>query len=133
VGGSSGLPSRAHRGAPATASYKHMARIILYDPDHNHAETLVTALESSSYTLTVCVSRQEIFKHLKAKQTQFKVVILDFSNRPEDWKFLDGVRTLTVASVPKPGILCLARTNWGPDVKLRVERKGARLVYEQSA
>ncbi len=110
-----------------------MVRILLYDPDQNHARALVSALESNHYRLTVCASRREAFNYLTAKPPQFKVVILDFSNRPEDWEFLDSVRTLTVASVPKPGLLCLARTNWGPEVKLKMERKGARLVYERSA
>ncbi|HEV8414599.1 MAG TPA: hypothetical protein VGQ49_13470 [Bryobacteraceae bacterium] len=110
-----------------------MARILLFDPDQDHARTLVSALEHNSYTLTVCASRVETLDHLKAKLAQFKVVILDFSNRPEDWELLERVCTFSITCVPKPGILCLARTNWGSDVKLKVERKGARLLYERSA
>src|SRR5580704_17356594 len=108
-----------------------MARILLFDPDENHAKTVVSALEGSGHKVSVCASKHEAFNRVRI--AQFNVIILDFSNRPEDWDFLGRVCSWTVASVPKPGILCLARSNWGPGVKLQVERKGARLVYERSA
>ena len=106
-----------------------MARILLVDSDEGHAKTVVSALESQRHKLTVHACRQEALSNL----TQFAVIILDFANRPEDWKFLDRVYQMTIACVPKPGILCLARNNLGPGVRLQVERKGARLVYERSA
>ena len=110
-----------------------MARLLLFDPDERHAKTVVSALESQSHKLTVCASRRETLGHIKTKLAKFKVIILDFSNRPDDWEFLDRVCRLTITCVPKPGLLCLARTNWGPHVRLQVERKGAKILYEQSA
>src|ERR1700693_1668722 len=105
-----------------------MARILLADPDENHAQTVVSLLERNGHRITLCPSKGEVFQHLqKAKPTQFKIVIWDFANRPEDWKFLTALSRLMVTEVYAPRILCLARTNWGPTVKLQVERKGARL------
>lgn len=111
-----------------------MARVLLItDSDESHAKAVVSALESRSHRVTVLAKRRDILNHLGAKLAQFSVVILELSNRPEDWGLLDEVRKLTVACVPKPGILCLSKNNLGPRVKLQVERKGARIVYERPA
>jgi DNA-binding NtrC family response regulator len=110
-----------------------MARILLFDPDENHAKTVVSALESTGHKLTLCRGREEAFNQFSARLAEFNVIILDFSNRPEDWDLLNKLHGLTVKCVPKPGILCLARSNWGSGVKLQVERKGARLLYERLA
>jgi hypothetical protein len=59
-------------------------------------------------------------------------VVLDQSaNRPEDWEFFDRVRRLTWNIDHHQKILCFSRVNLGPRIRLRVERKGGRLVYER--
>jgi len=107
-------------------------RILVLDPNESHAKAVASALESNRHKLTVCTSRREAFDHLRSKLSQFDIIILDFSNRPEDWELLDKVRSLTVTCVPEPHIRCLSRTMWESDVRSRVERRGAKLLYEQS-
>ena len=109
-----------------------MVQILLFDPDENRAKMLVSALESNGHKLTVCASRREALNQLRTTLAQFNVIILDFSNRPEDWEFLDKVRSLTVTCVPEPRIRCLSRSTWTSEVRSRVERRGAKLLYEQS-
>jgi CheY-like chemotaxis protein len=109
-----------------------MARILVVDSDENHAKALISRLHSRRYEVTV-VAKPGALNQLGTPLAQFHVIILEFSNRSEDWEWLDKLRRLTVTSVPKPGILCLSRSNWGTGVKLRVEHKGARLVYERPA
>jgi DNA-binding NtrC family response regulator len=107
-----------------------MARIILIDSDESHAKTVASALARRDHQLTVYANARDLFRRLSDEHIQFTVVILNFSNRPEDWDSLDKLRKLTLMCVPRPGILCLSRSKWGTDVRLQVERKGARLVYE---
>jgi CheY-like chemotaxis protein len=110
-----------------------MALILIIYSDEIHAKTVASALESHARKLTMCANKRDALDHLESKLTPFDVIVFDFSNRPEDWEFLRKVRALTIKSIRKPGILCLSKTYFGPDVKLQVERQGARLLYERSA
>jgi ActR/RegA family two-component response regulator len=109
-----------------------MARIMLVDSDEIHAKTVASALGRRGHQLIVYADTREALHLLSKEPMHFAVVILNFSNRPEDWDSLNKLRKLTLMRVPRLGILCLSRSQWGTDVRLRVERKGARLVYERS-
>ena len=108
-----------------------MARIILIDSDEIHAKKVASEIERRNHQLTVYANSRDLFRHLANEQIQFTVVVLNFYNRPEDWELLDKLRKLSLTRVPRPGILCVSRSKWGTDVRLRVERKGARLVHER--
>lgn len=108
-----------------------MARIILIDSDETHARAVAAALARRDHQLTVVPHARDLFHRLDNEQIQFAVVVFNFFNRPEDWDSLDRLRKLTLTWLPKPGILCTSRLKWGTDVRLQVERRGARLVYER--
>jgi hypothetical protein len=109
-----------------------MARIILIDSDEIHAKKVASEIERRDHQITAYANARDLFRRLANEQIQFTVVILTFYNRPEDWESLDKLRKLSLTRVPRPGILCVSRSKWGTDVRLRVERKGARFVHERS-
>jgi hypothetical protein len=56
--------------------------------------------------------------------------VLDMSrNTKEDWAILSRLSKFRLLHAPGPMILCIATIYRGPDMELKVERKGARLVY----
>ena len=109
-----------------------MARILLIS-DECHSKAVASVLENRGHTVTLLSERRRVQNHIDTDLAQINIIILNFSNRPEDWELLDKVRRLTVTCFPKPGILCLSRLNLGTEVRLRVQQKGARLVYERPA
>lgn len=109
-----------------------MERVLLIDSDEDHARTLALFLERHRYAVTVSTSKGNAFRPLERNCEEFDVVILDMSaNRPQDWRTFDQIRTLPRMTTVRPMILCLSRVYRGPGMKLEIERKGARLVYER--
>lgn len=109
-----------------------MERVLLIDSDEDHARALALFLERHRYAVTVCTSQGNAFRPSERNCAEFDVVILDMSaNGPNDWKTFDQVRSLPRMTATRPMILCVSRVYRGPGMKLEIERKGARLVYER--
>lgn len=115
-----------------TGSFPTAARILLVDHDHTHAEQLTLALEQHEFQVTRWNTTQEFLLELGRNAVHFDLVMLDLSlNRAEDLELFDRVRRFLWAREHGAMILCFSRVNLGPMVRLRIERKGARLVYER--
>lgn len=104
-----------------------MAKILLVDPARRFDNTLVRALEQGRHSVRVVSGIQEAISILQA--IAFEVIALDLSaNRTSDWDLLDGLRAIAMKLDPRPRLLCISERNWGPAMKLDVERKGGRFV-----
>jgi DNA-binding NtrC family response regulator len=109
-----------------------MASILVVDADLDHASALSGALEEHRHQVETCESIDDLLGRLKKFGDFVDVIILVvFSNRPEDWETLDFIPQLTTGDT-KRKVLCLSRKYSGPQLRLAAERRGARLVYEQA-
>ena len=108
-----------------------MVRILILDPDENHAGALALALTQRNFAVTMAPLDEAAGAPLDQPLGEFAVIVLDLSlDRPTDWELLDSVSKLVRSEVSRPMVLCLSRVYRGPGTKLAVERRGARLVYE---
>jgi CheY-like chemotaxis protein len=107
-----------------------MLTILLVDLRTHVADALVPVLERLPSVVRVATRVHEAIDELQKAQQQFDVVVFDLSaNQRSDWEALDAIRTTTSPGSPRQMILCISDVNWGPAMKLEVERKGGRLVF----
>jgi CheY-like chemotaxis protein len=107
-----------------------MARVLVLDSSESNVKTLVLALERRRYSVTVCTTAQDTINELK-RGRGFDVIVIDLTtNRPEDWEAFDELRRIAWVGSHTPGIVCFSTVYRGPQVKLKVERKGGRFTYE---
>jgi DNA-binding response OmpR family regulator len=104
----------------------------LVDHDQTHAAELTLALRQQHFQITQKSNQHEALRELSCNAADFDVVMLDLSlNRAEDFELFDTVRRLLWVTDHPAKILCFSRMNLGAHVRLRIERKGGRLVYER--
>jgi DNA-binding response OmpR family regulator len=109
-----------------------MARILLIDSDQNHASALRLFLERQRYSVSHCACRTDVVNELLRNASAFDFVVLDLTGeRREAWEAFERLRRLTKFNWEKPDLICLCRGYRGPQLRMRVERLGARLVYER--
>ena len=107
-----------------------MARILLIDSDETHALALTSDLKLGRHSVTITprmdrVLREEIL-------TQFDAVIIDLTrNQQEEWRTLEWLCRQRMTQHTRTAVLCLSRVYRGPGMKLKIERMGARLIYER--
>lgn len=107
-----------------------MQRVIVFDRDFSQAEALAQALGTRGFSATPCKSHQELLAELIGAQPGFVIVVLDLSNNlPEGWTTLDLVNRMCSKEMTKRMIVCFSRVYLGPEVRIAVEEKGAKLVY----
>jgi CheY-like chemotaxis protein len=109
-----------------------MARILIIDSNEGNAKALALALERHRYSVTVCTEGRDVIDVLKRDRAGFDAIVLDLTaNRPEDWATFDHIRKIAWVIPHTPRIVCFSTVNRGPQMKLKVERKGGRFTYEQ--
>ena len=110
-----------------------MALILLFDSDHDHGHLVASALEKQRHMIVTFIKPQDMVSYLDRRMSGVDIVILDLSlNRSIDWQTLDHIchRNMTVPD--QLGILCFSRIYRGPEFRLEVECRGARLFYDRS-
>ena len=109
-----------------------MAQVLLLDPDEAHARMLAADLKRYGHFVAICTEAQVALSDMKRQTAEIDVVIVDLSSdRIEAWDALDEILRLNWENAVPPMILCVSRVYRGPRMKLAVERRGARLVYER--
>lgn len=109
-----------------------MAHILLLDPDEEHARALAAELKRYGHSVAIYADMQVILNDMKRDTVEVDVVIVDLtSDRPEVWEALDQIWRLTWKRAETLMVLCISRVYRGPRMKLEVERRGARMVYER--
>jgi CheY-like chemotaxis protein len=108
------------------------ARVLMVDHDKTHAAELRLALERHHFQVTQYADKEAVLRELRRNVAEFDVVMLDLSlHRAEDFELFDRVRQLLWAADHLALILCFSRVNLGPRMRLQIERRGGRLVYER--
>jgi DNA-binding response OmpR family regulator len=106
-----------------------MPRILLIDPDKRLTKTLRPVLERKNYSVRTGTSAGDILNWLGHDDAQCDVIVMELSrNREADWQMLDRIRSASLAAIAQPMILFVSDRNPGPEVRLAVELKGARLA-----
>jgi hypothetical protein len=112
----------------------HMSRVLLLDTDDTHAECVRIGLGFNGLHVEVFSDPEQAAKRLRMPGTDYEIVILNVSNVSLPWDdILAGLETACFQSgaFPSPLFLCVSRTKRSPEFELRVERMGARYVYER--
>lgn len=109
-----------------------MARILVYYPDECHARSLVAELKPRRFYLEAFHDSEELLVRLKQRGSEFDILILGMTNDGQrELQLLDACCEEKMDSAPNLNILCVSRIYHGPHLRLEVERRGARLVYER--
>lgn len=109
-----------------------MGRILLIDPDETHAGELRNFLERHRFSVRVCKREIDGVNELGRSGAQFDVLILEMTrDRPEAWEVFVHVRR-RMGVQAAPALMCTCRGYRGPQLRMRIERLGAKLVYERT-
>ena len=107
-----------------------MARILLIDSDPIHSQDCTDALKQQGHVVTTCPA--EMFDPSRRKVVGFDIAIVNLTaGRREEWRALDAACEFQATRTARPMILGVCTPYRGPRLKLNVERKGARFVYEE--
>jgi hypothetical protein len=110
-----------------------MPRILLVDNDQGHAERVCGRLRFHALEVDVCCDRQRAVTRLRRASADYEVVILNASNiEIPCFNILARLQEACFQSgrYPAPLFLCTSSTKRSPEFELRIERLGARYVYE---
>jgi CheY-like chemotaxis protein len=106
-----------------------MAKVLLFGLEGTDARKLAPRLALQGYSITECADRLDVLSRFEKRPVDCDVVLLDISyNRPKDWELLDVLCRLRAVDSLRPTIVCISRTYRGPQMRMEVERRGARLV-----
>jgi DNA-binding response OmpR family regulator len=110
-----------------------MSQVLLVDLDQSHAERVREALRFHALEADVCTNPEQATARLRRAGTNYEVVIINVSNILLPW--VNIVEKLQAAcfqsgAYPPPLFLCASSTKRSPEFELRVERTGARYVFE---
>ena len=107
-----------------------MTRLILFDPDLNHAECVKSSLRAATFEIAVCRDLAETLRALGS--AVFDILILASCNAQECRHNIDLIQRMIGGKPSSPQIIWLSPTYRGPEERLEIERKGVRLVYERA-
>ena len=110
-----------------------MPKVLLVDADQIHAERIRKSLVTRAYEVDVYLDPNQATTWLQQANTDYEVVILNVSNALPPWiailaKLQAACFRLEVYS--SPFFLCTSNTKRSIEFELRLERMGARYVYE---
>jgi ActR/RegA family two-component response regulator len=108
-----------------------MYRLLLIDQDSMHAERLATCLREHGLGVLIAESIEEAARRLQQRLPSFELVVVVTSGMTEQW--LVALRRLVEASrqysmCRGPLFLFASRRKCSPNLRLRIERLGARYV-----
>ena len=105
-----------------------MQRILLIDPDEDHAQELAGNLRAARYLVERFAASTEALDRIEQRTVEFAAVIIALRrDHGESWTTLKQFATRNL-HLP---IVCIARVYAGPKLRLDIEHLGARLVYER--
>ena len=110
-----------------------MPHVLLVDTDQRHAERIRECLESHALEVEVCSDSEEASTWLRRESSNYEVVVLNISDVKLPWfSILARLHEACFQSqrYPTPLFLCTSSTKRSPEFQLRMERLGARYVYE---
>lgn len=110
-----------------------MPRVLLIDNNQGHAEHVSERLRSHALEVEVCRETQQAITRLRQASAEYEVIILNVSDAATDWfKTLAKLKDACSETgyYPSPLFLCTSSTKRLPEFELRIERVGARYVYE---
>jgi DNA-binding response OmpR family regulator len=110
-----------------------MPRVLLIDSDQQHAERVREQLGFHAVEVEVIPDPRQAVAQLKRDSADYAVVILNVSSAALPWadtlaKLQESC--LQPGAYPPPLFLCTSDTKRPPEFELRIERMGARYVYE---
>jgi CheY-like chemotaxis protein len=118
-----------------TLPFGYSYRALVLDSDEDHAERLITeVLHPQNLVVDHVRSPQEAIVRLQHRTHHYELVILNISANGPLWdKTLQKLRHACqrVNGQTAPLFLCVSKTQKETDFILRIERMGARFVYER--
>ena len=107
-----------------------MSRVLLLDPDGDHAKQIEWVLRGISCQTTACTDVQGALSLLQRRQFD---VVLVVSVPGVDWDLrVDFIRRAVIRLPDSPQIVCLLRGPYrNPAERVYAARKGFKVVYEQ--
>jgi hypothetical protein len=125
--------SRTLNSKSAWPKNQGLLRVLLVDHDQGHAERICQCLRFHALEVDVCPDPERAITRLRRESANYEVVILNVSEIFWPWlktlARLQGV-CLQSRAYPSPLFLCTSSTKRSPEFELRVERMGARYVFE---
>lgn len=115
-------------------SYREPSRALLVDPDPHHAQKVLHQLEKIGIAVDTCGDLRAAAARLRMSSTPYELVLVEISDRTKSWERI--IHNLQEAAhqshhQPTPFFLCISRSRTSPELRLALERKGARLAYEE--
>ena len=110
-----------------------MPKVLLVDNDQGHAERACGCLRFHNLEVDVCRAPERAVALLRRASADYEVVILNVSDVLLPWfKTLARLQEACFQSrgYPSPLFLCSSSTKRSPEFELRIERMGARYVFE---
>ncbi len=110
-----------------------MAKVLLIDPDETHARELGNFLERQRFSVRVCKHGTDGVNELRRKRAQYDVLILEMTgDHLKVWEVFRHVRKHLGSKATTPGLICTCRGYRGPQMRMKIERLGAKLIYERA-
>jgi DNA-binding response OmpR family regulator len=111
----------------------HMPNVMLVDADQKHAECIRESLVLRACEVDVFRDPEAASTRLRRASTDYEVVILNVSNGVLPWitilaKLQEAC--FQAGAYPSPLFLCTSNTKQSVEFEIRIERTGARYVYE---
>ena len=105
-----------------------MTRILISGIDH-HAEQLAERLRRHHHTITQCSNVRGVLQQLRRVDEHFDLIVMDVEELGPELQLLDQINVVRLKHAQYPAVVCVSRSYKGPQIQLKAERKGARLVY----
>ena len=111
-----------------------MYRLLLIDQDCTHAERVATRLRHRGLAVMIAEGTEEAAYSLSHRVPAYELVVVIASGLPDAW--LTTLRKLVRASRqqwtgPGPSFRFASKLKCAPQIRLRIERLGARYVRER--
>jgi hypothetical protein len=107
-----------------------MSRVLLSDPDSQHAREIASTLRTLSCQTTTC---SDLPTALLLLETEYFEVVLVVASCKTGWELtVDAIRQAAWNLSDPPQVICLLRGPYrGPSERVYAARKGFKVVYEQ--
>ena len=107
-----------------------MGRILLMNFDEQRGAELADALRRLHHSVLISASRLSYRGALQRSNSNVDLVIINFSqNEPYALALMEEIVEQRTFSGVHVMILCVMRVYRGPQLQLKLERKGARVEY----
>lgn len=111
-----------------------MGRILLIDDDPGHAARICGRLHTHSLQVEICSNAERAIPRLRRAGCEYEVVIVNVSSAREPWiRIVSKLQEASFqgGSYSWPLFLCVSTVERPAEFELRIERMGARYVFER--